>query len=147
MDYYALLDLVVSLGYRLAMSGAETFRVEESINLILQAYGVESEAFAITNHVTVSIKTEKEKPMTRMRRIGEHGNDLDAVERYTNLSRRICKETPDPTVALQWMRQTDASRIYYSTAAQLAGHFLGAAGFAILFGSNLLDSLFSGRSA
>ena len=35
MDYDILLDLVTELGYNLAMSGAETFRVEESINRIL----------------------------------------------------------------------------------------------------------------
>jgi hypothetical protein len=76
------MDLVINLGYKLAMSGAETFRVEESINLILKAYGLEAEAFAIPNCLHVSIKTEGGKPMTRMRRIGDHGNDLDAVERY-----------------------------------------------------------------
>ena len=46
MDYNILLDLVTDLGYELAMCGAETFRVEESINLILSSYGIQSEAFA-----------------------------------------------------------------------------------------------------
>lgn len=144
MDYYALLDLVISLGYKLAMSGAETFRVEESINLILKAYGLDAEAFAIPNCLTVSIKTENEKPMTRMRRIGDHGNDLDAVERYTNLSRKICAERPDPVVALQWLKETDRSRVYYGNRMYLIGNFMGACGFAILFGSTYLDSVLSG---
>ena len=144
MDYYALLDLTIRLGYRLAMSGAETFRVEESINLVFKAYGIEAEAFAIPNCLTVSIKTEKGKPMTRMRRIGDHGNDLDAVERYSNLSRRICLERPDPAVALQWLKDTDNSRVYYGKFMQLLGNFMGAAGFAILFGSTFMDSMVSG---
>lgn len=144
MDYYALLDLVINLGYKLAMSGAETFRVEESINLILKAYGLDAEAFAIPNCLTVSIKTEGGKPMTRMRRIGDHGNDLDAVERYTNLSRRICTERPDPVTALQWLKDTDHSRVYYGKAMYLIGNFMGACGFAILFGSTYADSILSG---
>lgn len=144
MDYYALLDLTIRLGHRLAMSGAETFRVEECVNLIFKAYGIEAEAFAIPNCLTVSIKTENGKPMTRMRRIGDHGNDLDAVERYSNLSRRICKERPDPLVALEWMKETDRSRVYYSKIALMVGNFLGAAGFAILFGGTMWDSAFSG---
>ena len=144
MDYYALMDLVINLGYKLAMSGAETFRVEESINLILKTYGIHAEAFAITNCLTVSIKTEGGKPMTRMRRIGDHGNDLDAVERYTNLSRKICAEHPDPLVALQWLKDTDASRVYYGQGMILLGNVLGAVGFAILFGSTYMDSLISG---
>ena len=34
MEYNVLLDLTVELGYRLAMNGAETFRIEESIHRI-----------------------------------------------------------------------------------------------------------------
>ena len=49
MDYDVLLELTTDLGYRLAMNGAETFRVEESIRRILSAYGLESEVFAIPN--------------------------------------------------------------------------------------------------
>lgn len=55
MNYNILLDMVTDLGYRLAMCGAETLRVEESINHILTAYGVSSEVFAIPNCLTVSI--------------------------------------------------------------------------------------------
>lgn len=143
MDYYALMDLVINLGYQLAMSGAETFRVEESINLILKTYGLDAEVFAIPNCLTVSIKTDGGKPMTRMRRIGSHGNDLDAVERYTNLSRRICTERPDPVTALQWLQETDHSRVYYGKAMYLIGNILGAGGFAILFGSTYLDCVLS----
>lgn len=144
MDYYALLDLTIRLGHRLAMCGAETFRVEQCIVLIMKAYGIEAEAFAIPNCLTVSIKTEKGKPMTRMRRIGEHGNDLDAVERYSNLSRRICAEKPDPNDAIKWMKEVDASRVDYSLVGRLLGNFVGAAGFAVIFGSTFVDCLLSG---
>ena len=144
MDNNILLDLATELGYRLAMCGAETFRVEESINLVLKAYGIESEAFAIPNCLTVSLITADGKPMTRMRRIGYHGNDLDSVERYSNLSRKICKECPEPAVAMQWLKDTDNSRIYYSTPVYLLGSFLGSCGFAVIFGSTITDSLFAG---
>lgn len=144
MDYYALLDMVTELGYRLAMSGAETYRVEESIHRVMEAYGIDAEAFAIPNCLHVSIKTEPGKPMTRMRRIGNHGNDLDAVERYSNLSRRICAEKPDPLEASQWLRETTASLRSYSLPVYLAGNILGASGFAILFGGSLVDCLWAG---
>ncbi len=144
MDYYALLDLAITLGHRLAMCGAETFRVEDSIVLVLKAYGIEAEAFATTNYLSVSIKTEAGKPMTRMRRIGIHGNDLDGVERYSNLSRRLCAQTPDPKTAFEWLKETDASRPRYSVPAYFLGNFLGAAGFAIIFGATFIDCLLSG---
>ena len=125
MDYNILLELTADLGYRLAMNGAETFRIEESVRRILRAYGIESEVFAIPNCLTVSIETHDGKPMTRMRRIGFHGNDLDTVEKYSNLSRRICAEKPEPKVARQWLHDTDASIRSYSLPVLLLGNCLG----------------------
>lgn len=144
MDYNSLLEFATDLGYRLAMSGAETFRIEDSIRRILAAYGVESEVFAITNCLTVSIETAEGKPMTRMRRIGFHGNDLDTVEKYSNLSRRICSNKPDTQTAWLWMHKTDVSVRSYGLMITLLGHFLGAAGFAVVFGGCFIDSLCSG---
>ena len=85
MDYYLLLEVAVDLGYALAMAGAETYRVEDTVHRILSAYGLESEIFAIPNCLIVSIETPAGKPMTRMRRMGQHGNDLDAVLGGVNL--------------------------------------------------------------
>lgn len=144
MDYNSLLELATDLGYRLAMSGAETFRIEESISRVLAAYGIPSEVFAITNCLTVSIETPDGKPMTRMRRIGFHGNDLDTVEKYSNLSRKICNEVPDVAYAWQWLNETDASRLNYRLSISLLGHFLGAMGFAIVFGGKFVDGFCSG---
>ena len=144
MDYNTLMDLVSELGYRLSMCGAETFRVEESINRILTVYGIQSEAYSIPNCLIVSIETPEGKPMTRMRRIGHHGNDLDGVEKYNSLSRRICEQAPEPRQAMQWLYQTDATMVTYSFPMILVSSFLGAFGFSFLFGATLLDGLFAG---
>lgn len=146
MDYNTLLELATDMGYRLAMNGAETFRIEECVRRILAAYQIESEVFAIPNCLTVSIETPDGKPMTRMRRIGFHGNDLDSVERYSNLSRRICAETPEPSEAKAWMLETDATNRTYKLPILLIGNFLGALGFSIVFGGSLMDGICGGIS-
>ncbi len=147
MDYDVLLDLVAELGYNLAMSGAETFRIEDSINRILSAYEIESEVFAIPNCMTISIRTAEGKSATRMKRIDYHGNDLDSVERYNSLSRRICTEKPAPEIAVQWLKETSASRVHYRLPVYLFGSALGAAGFAVFFGGTLVDALCAGLCA
>ena len=144
MNYNALLDLVTDLGYQLGMCGAETYRIEESTNRIMQAYGIPAECFAIPNCLHVSIETADGKPMTRMRRIGHHGSDIDSLERFYNLSRRICNEKPDPIQAKQWLIDTERSQRQYSYLAYLLGNFLGGAGFAILFGGHYIDALWGG---
>ena len=81
MDYNILLELATDVAHRLAMSGAETFRVEDSVVLIMQAYGVEAEAFAIPNCLTVSMETPDGVPMTRMKRIGYQGSSTERESR------------------------------------------------------------------
>ena len=144
MDYNALLDMSTDLGYELAMAGAETFRVEESISRCLTAYGVESEVFAIPNYLIVSIVTEDGQHITRMRRIGHHGNDLDAVEKFSGLSRAFCNRKPDPKEGLKWLEYVRSKREYYSIPMQHVGNFLGAFGFGLFFGGNFLDGLCAG---
>lgn len=144
MDYNILLDLATDLGYELAMSGAETFRVEESISRVLAAYGVKSDVFAIPNYLIVSIVTEDGTPITRMRRIGPHGNDLDAVEKFNGLSRAFCNRTPDPQEGMKWLDLVRSKLINYSTPVEYLGDFIGASGFSLLFGGSLMDALCGG---
>ena len=64
MDYNILLDLATDLGYELAMCGAETFRVEESVSRVLSSYGIASEVFAIPNYLIVTVMMEDGTPIT-----------------------------------------------------------------------------------
>ena len=113
MNYNTLLDMAAELGYYLAISGAETFRVEDSEGRVLSAYGITAEVFAIPNCLTVSIETAEGKPMTRMRRVAYQTVDLDSVERFSNLSRRICQQKPEPHIALEWLHEGANSRVNY----------------------------------
>lgn len=144
MEYSKLLDLASDLGYGLAMSGAETFRVEESITRVLAAYDIEAEVFVIPNCMHISIEPVIGRPQTRMRRIGDHGNDLEAVERYSNLSRRICYEKPAPEIAAAWLSETKSQIRKFTFPWYLLGNALGALGFCFLFGGSWVDALLSG---
>ena len=144
MDHGLLLDMASDLGYELAMSGAETFRVEESVSRVLGSYGIQAEVFAIPNLLIVGLTTEDSQPITRMRRIGQHGSDLDAVEKFSALSRILCSRKPDPEEGLQWIQQVRERCLHYSMAVQYFGSFLGAFGFAWFFGGCLMDSLCAG---
>lgn len=144
MDYNILLDLATDLGYELAMCGAETFRVEESVSRVLSSYGIASEVFAIPNYLIVTVMMEDGTPITRMRRIGSHGNDLDSVEKFSGLSRAYCSQTPEPKEAQRWMEVTRAQRLTYPVSIIYLGYFLGALGFGLLFGGNFLDGLCAG---
>ena len=55
-DYESLLNTAAELGYQLMFSGAEIYRVEESVTRLLLAYGVaEPQVFAIPNCLIISL--------------------------------------------------------------------------------------------
>ena len=125
MDYYLLADLAARLGCQLALAGAETFRVEDTVRRLLDAYGVHCEVFAIPNSLTVSFEAANGKPLTILKRIGYHGNDLEALEQLNALSRCICREKPTVEEASEWLRQTMARcRVYRPAVAYLGSGYV-----------------------
>lgn len=141
MDYNSLLDVTTELGYLLAISGAETFRIEETITRIFETYGIKAEVFAIPNCMTVSLETDQNQPLTRMRRIGHHGTDLDSVERYNALSRRICSEKPDPKEAMEWLKEASQSARKFPFIIRILGSIIGASGFILVYGGSVTDAI------
>lgn len=141
MDYSLIFDIAMEIGYQLAMSGAETYRIEESLNRIMAAYGAKAEVFAIPNSMTATITTPDGENITRLRRIGFHGNDMDTVELYSNLSRRICTEKPAPDVAKQWLREAATRRRSYRLPMFLLGNMIASIGFCLFFGGTAVDAL------
>ena len=144
VDYNTVADLAADFGYELSVSGAETFRIEDTVVRIAASFGITAEVFSVPNCLIVSTLTQSGQPVTRMRRIGYHGNDLDAVEKLNALSRRICHDRPEPEMAASWLKQTCEAIPKYPLPVYLLGHFLGAMGFSLLFGCRGTDMLISG---
>lgn len=148
-DRYGLLS---SCGYdgadwlRARGRRAETYRVEETMRRVIEAYGTEGQAFAIPNCVAVSFVTPNTKPLTIMKRVGYHGNDLERIEKLNALSRRICAEVPDPETAQHWLKETTAAVRSYAVWIYYLGNFMAAAGFCCVFGGTVRDWLWAGLS-
>ncbi|MBQ6831321.1 MAG: threonine/serine exporter family protein [Oscillospiraceae bacterium] len=140
MNDTLLMELVSRIGCGIAMGGAETYRVEESVNRILSAYGVDSRVYSVPNSLIITIVIPGQPPMTQLCRMERKGNDLDAVEQYSNLGRRICAQKPDLETAMQWLQETEQKRKHYKLPVVLLGYILVAWGFCIFFGGSVLDS-------
>ena len=145
LDYDALLGLTSELGYRLMESGAEIYRVEESVHRLLQAYGVTTgEVFAIPNLVIVSLTDPGGHPVTRVRRIPPHGTDIYLLEAYNALCRELCREAPPFGEAMARLDAIWAGRRSFPAPVQMLAYFVGAAAFAVFFGASVQDALCSG---
>ena len=145
LDYNKLLCLVSEMGYRLMESGAEIYRVEESIRRLLLAYGaVQGEVFAIPNCIIVSLTSPQGQPLTQIRRMPNHGTDIYLLEKYNDLCRRLCREAPPFDEALAQMEAIAWSHQVYSLPVQLGAHFVGCGMFSLFYGGTLLDGLCGG---
>ena len=144
MDYDALLNMGTELGYQLMYSGAEIYRVEESVRRLLTAYGLQPQVFAIPNCLIVSLNTPTGHPITQMRRIPAHGTDIELLERCNDLCRHLCQETPPLVQAKALVDGLGKKRRLYPGWVLLVGYMGAAAFFAAFFGGGLLDSAYAG---
>ena len=145
MDYDLLLNLATDLGYGLLESGAEIYRVEESIQRLLHAYGVkQADPFVIPNCIIVSFATPEGKAMTQVRRMPSHGTDVDLLERYNDLCRRLCREPLPLEEARAQLHAIGETRRLYPLPVTLCAYTGASAAFALFFSGSLRDALCAG---
>lgn len=145
MDHNALVKLSAELGVCLMESGAEIYRVEDSVRRLLVAYGAEdAQVFAVPNCLFVGLNPPDQPPVTSLRRVPPHGIDLDTLELYNGVCRALCADTPPLDEAARRIAEIDGRRPRYSGAITQLGHFLVAAFFTPFFGGGALDALCGG---
>lgn len=144
MEYDDLLNMGTELGYQLMYSGAEIYRVEESVYRLLTAYGLQAQVFAIPNCLIVSVNTPTGHPITQMKRIPAHGTDIELLERCNDLCRRLCQEVPPLEEAKALVDALGKESHVYPGWVFLLGYAAASAFFAAFFGGDLLDSIYAG---
>ena len=144
MDYDKLLNLGSELGRLLMHSGAEIYRVEESVTRLLTAYGVEPQVFAIPNCLIVGFDTPEGKPLTRMCRIPAHGTDIELLERCNDLCRAWCAAPVPVEEALAQLPRPNGGWRQFSPKVTLMGYAMTGAFFCAFFGCTLRDFFCAG---
>ena len=95
-------DIAALAGEILLASGAEIFRVEETIDRICRAYGVASaDAFVLSSGIFLTAGNETERAFARVRHIPLSGARLDRVAAVNQLSREIEQGRCTPRQAYQ----------------------------------------------
>ena len=141
------LHILVRMGEALQNSGAEVFRVEDTLNRIAIAYGAEDvNVFVITSSIVVTLTMPSLPPQTETRRLRHAAsNDLLTLEKLNALSRRIC--TAPPSIEEFQRQLNDILAQHPDPRLHLTGSVLAASSFAIFFGGNLWDGLLAGGIA
>jgi uncharacterized membrane protein YjjP (DUF1212 family) len=147
MDYEQLLEGCAQVGCRLLAAGAEIYRVEDTVSRLMAAYGVRGDVFALPNTLIVSLTDEAGHAHTCLRRTGAvGGTDIEMIERLNALSRKVCAAPPPPGELPGLVEEAAAQCRFYSLPSLVAGYFLGAFFFTLLFSGGILEALAAGAA-
>ena len=89
--YKLLMDTALLAGQIMLKSGAETYRVEETICRILQTSGLATtETFATVTGLFATLADPTIDPITRIIRVSEKESNLGQVCAVNDISRKLC---------------------------------------------------------
>ena len=132
------LDVASLAGDILLASGAEIFRVEETIDRIARAYGVKSsDAFVLSSGIFLTAESGKKQEFARVRHIPLSAARLDKVTAVNQLSREIEEGLHTPKEAKAWLldiqRMPEKPKMH-----QVLASGVGSACFCFLFGGDVV---------
>ncbi|WKY48619.1 threonine/serine exporter family protein [Eubacteriaceae bacterium ES3] len=133
--------IAIEMGTLLLSSGAETYRVEESISRVCLSLGAkEAEIFVIPTTIIIYIRKDGGRTITRTRRIHKRSIDLTIVDEINDLSRRLSRETLDYG---EIIAEIEAIRLIpeYPFCLQVISTGFAALMFALFFGGSIKNSL------
>lgn len=135
--------IAVEMGESILQSGGEISRAEDTISRICKAYGAVKVDVGIILSVivlTVDFGTESINSSRRILDVGT--NNIGRLARLNALSRRICRELPTKSEFLSNLERVNTVSVV-KVWQKILGAVLTACGFAVFFGGNLIDSVFS----
>lgn len=139
--YGNILEISSFAGKILLESGAEIYRVEQTVRYLCSAYGLDHcECFATPTAIMISVIGKSGEVHSVVRRITKRSVNLRKVELINDFSRKIGKESTSFDDIKERLVQIDQFPSYplpfmVMTAA------VGTAAFTIVFGGGILDFL------
>ena len=121
-------------------SGAEIYRIEETIVRICNSYNLKCESFVLPTGIFISIENEDGSMNTGFRRIRNRKVDLNRIDSVNNLSRILQTVQPDYKTVLEKLNEIGAVR-QYGFPARIAAAALGAFAFTLIFQGGVYDGI------
>ncbi|MEN2466391.1 threonine/serine exporter family protein [Ornithinibacillus sp. FSL M8-0202] len=118
-------------------SSAETYRVEDTMNRIARAFGLDnSQSYATPTAINFSIDIAKP---ANMMRIEKRTTDLNKIAEVNSVSRRIASGELNLQAALKELKQLEGQKPLYSNPIMVLIAALASGSFTIMFGGLWAD--------
>ena len=138
-NYKLLVDTAALAGEIMLSSGAETYRVEDTMCHILKTSNSESiEALALMTGIVVTVSDESAKqPITVMKTINERSTNMSNIIKVNDISRKYCGQQITLEEAYEQLKQVKGkqySRLFYNL-----GTIGIATGFSMMLGGRIQE--------
>lgn len=134
-----LLTQILDIAKLMQVSGAEIYRIEDTVTRLLTAYGgLEPQVTAVPSHIIASARFGDEE-YTLTRRVDTQQTDMELLDRLNNLSREICRDRPEPEEISRMLRDL-TSRPRYTRWQNLLIYAFTCSMFTLFFGGSALDA-------
>ena len=138
MDHKLVIDTAVLAGEILLKSGAETYRVEDTMKHILSTENTETaEALVMLTGIVATMEDPGAQPVTVMRRVNDRGTNIYRIIEVNDISRKYC--SGKMSLEATYAALKNLKRRQYSTAVYNIATVLVPMGFAPLWGGGLKE--------
>ena len=141
IDENKVIDLVLIAGRILLESGAETYRVEDTMNRMAASYGLDDTYSFVTS--TAIIFSLNDRTNTRLIRIRERTTDLEKIALTNSLSRKISNNELTIDEAKEELFQLHHASLQYSFVTQFIAAMVACGFFLFMFGGVAHDFIFA----
>ena len=139
MNYKLLVDTAMLAGEIMLVSGAETFRVEDTMSRILKTSGLEkTETFVIPTGIFLTLGDTSIDNITLVKRIETRNTDLSKIYEVNNISRSLCDNTLSLNEAYEKLKIINQTKKYNITIYNIC-LIVGSAAFTVLLGGKWID--------
>ena len=141
MNEKMLLEAVVLAGELMLVSGAEVYRVEDTMNHMLRRSEYEqTETIVYATGIFVTLSDPNKEPLTRVKRVADRSTNINRICLVNDVSRHFCEGKLTVEEALRKLRQIQSPEtIQYDWLVQGLGYIGVSAFFAPMFGGSLGD--------
>lgn len=143
MDAQLLMKTATLAGELMLRSGAETYRVEDTMSYMLKtASDLESsDVVVIMTGITATLKVKDEDAITVIKRVNKISTNLNVVACVNEISRELCSKQLSLEEAYKELLKIEEK--VYSNREYNVGVVSICVGFALFFGGGLLEVLAS----
>jgi len=143
MDYMLLVDTAVLAGEIMLESGAETYRVEDTISHFLKKANLKhTQVFVITTGIIATLSDPSIDAITVVRRINMRSTNLNKIYRTNEISRKFSNEEIGLEEAFHELKHLREEHEYNQFAKNI-GIVFTSAFFTLLLGGSYQDCVMS----